>query len=388
MARDLILIAISLFTWGLGESAFFSFQPLYLQQLGADPLRIGAILGGYGLAATLAHIPAGYIADRLGRRPVMVAAWIVGAVTTWIMALATSLPVFVAGMLLYSTTSFVIAPLNSYVAAARGRWSVGRVLTLVSACYNAGAVLGPSLGGMIGERFGYRMIFLGAAIVFAVSTLVILLIRPQPVDAPHPGERGSNLLRNHRYVYFVLAYFLATFAMYLPQPLSPNFLQNQRSLGLAQIGQLYSISSFGIVVLNLALGQFNARLGFLISQIAVGLFALILWREYGFAWYGLAYFLMGGFRSARTLATAQIRFLVSQANMGLAFGVAETVTAIALFLAPPMAGYFYNYDPLMIYALSVAAIAFSILVSAILSRGISAPQMVDEKIPISLRESG
>ena len=149
MARDLILIAISLFTWGLGESAFFSFQPLYLQQLGADPLRIGAILGGYGLAATLAHIPAGYIADRLGRRPVMVAAWIVGAVTTWIMALATSLPVFVAGMLLYSTTSFVIAPLNSYVAAARGRWSVGRVLTLVSACYNAGAVLGPSLRNVV-----------------------------------------------------------------------------------------------------------------------------------------------------------------------------------------------------------------------------------------------
>ena len=56
MARDLILIAISLFTWGLGESAFFSFQPLYLQQLGADPLRIGAILGGYGLAATLAQL--------------------------------------------------------------------------------------------------------------------------------------------------------------------------------------------------------------------------------------------------------------------------------------------------------------------------------------------
>ena len=79
MARDLILVAISLFTWGLGEGAFLSFQPLYLQQLGADPLRIGAILGGYGLAATLAHIPAGYIADRLGRRPVMWAAWIVGA---------------------------------------------------------------------------------------------------------------------------------------------------------------------------------------------------------------------------------------------------------------------------------------------------------------------
>jgi len=381
MARDLILIAISLFTWGLGEGAFLSFQPLYLQQLGADPLRIGAILGGYGLAASLAHIPAGYIADRLGRRPVMWAAWIIGALTIWIMALAKSLPAFVVGALLYSMTSFVIAPLNSYVAAAHGEWSVGRVLTLVSASYNAGAVLGPALGGMIGERFGYRTIFLVAAIIIIVSTFVILFIRPQPVDAPHPEEKGKNLLRNNRYVFFVLAYFIATFAMYLPQPLSPNFLQNQRSLGLAQIGQLYSISSLGIVVLNLVLGQLNARLGFLIGQVAVGLFALILWQRDGFVWYGLAYFLMGGFRSARTLATAQIRSIVSKSNMGLAFGLAETFTAFALFLAPFLAGYLYDRDPLKIYALSLAAIAFSVVVSVFLSSGFSAPHMPEEKLP-------
>ncbi|MGW8251084.1 MAG: MFS transporter, partial [Anaerolineales bacterium] len=70
MNRDLSLIAASLMVWGLGEGAFFSFQPLYLQQLGADPIAIGAILGAYGIAQTLAHIPAGYLADRFGRRPV------------------------------------------------------------------------------------------------------------------------------------------------------------------------------------------------------------------------------------------------------------------------------------------------------------------------------
>jgi MFS family permease len=381
MGRDLILLSLSLFTWGLGEGAFLSFQPLYLQQLGADPLHIGAILGGYGLAATLAHIPAGYIADRLGRRPVLWAAWILGILTTWIMALATSLPVFVTGMLLYSMTSFVIAPLNSYVAAAHGKWSVGRVLTLVSASYNAGAVLGPTLGGIIGERFGFRTIFLVAASIFIVSTLVILFIRKQPVDAPHPEEKGKNLLRNNRYVYFLLAYFLATFAMYLPQPLSPNFLQNQRSLGLVQIGQLYSISSIGIVIFNLVLGQINARLGFLIGQVAVGFFALALWRSHGIIWYGMAYFLLGGFRSARTLATAQIRSIVSKSNMGLAFGLAETLTAMALFLAPPLAGFLYDRNPLSIYFLSLVLIAGSVLVSAILSSSSSSPNRAEEKLP-------
>jgi MFS family permease len=67
--------------------------------------------------------------------------------------------------------------------------------------------------------------------------------------------------------------------------------------------------------------------------------------------------------------------------MGLAFGLAETVTAIALFLAPPLAGYLYGRDPLTIYAVSLLVIAISVLVSAIISTGFSAPQMVEEKLP-------
>ena len=35
MTRDLILVALSRFPWGLGEGIFF--QPIYLRQLGADP---------------------------------------------------------------------------------------------------------------------------------------------------------------------------------------------------------------------------------------------------------------------------------------------------------------------------------------------------------------
>ena len=46
MSRDLILVAISLFTWGIGEGMFYMFQPLYLQQWGASPILIGALLGG------------------------------------------------------------------------------------------------------------------------------------------------------------------------------------------------------------------------------------------------------------------------------------------------------------------------------------------------------
>lgn len=69
--RDLYLVALSLFIWGIGEGLFYIFQPLYIQKLGADPILIGTVLGINAVGMTLSQIPAGYLADRVGRRPVM-----------------------------------------------------------------------------------------------------------------------------------------------------------------------------------------------------------------------------------------------------------------------------------------------------------------------------
>ncbi len=79
MSRDLILLGFSLMTWGVGEGMFFIFQPLYLQQLGANPVTIGAIFGAAGIAMTVAHIPAGHLADRIGRKPLLLASWILAS---------------------------------------------------------------------------------------------------------------------------------------------------------------------------------------------------------------------------------------------------------------------------------------------------------------------
>lgn len=364
MNRDLVLVALSLAVWGLGEGAFFSFQPLYLQQLGAEPITIGAILGGYGIAQTLAHIPAGYLSDRVGRRPLMRAAWVFGFVSTGLMALATTLPIFVAGMLLYGMTMFVVSPLNSYVTAARGRLGVGRALTMISAAYNIGAILGPLLGGWLGDKYGFRSIFSVAALIFGISTLLIFFIRPQPVEVRSNLQGGDKILNNRPYLRFMSLVFLAAFAMYLPQPLAPNFLQNERGLSLVQIGQLYSISSVGVVIGNLLLGSLEHRLGYLLGQVLVGLFAAILWQQTGMVWYGLAFLFVGGYRTARSLAIAQVQLLVHPANMGLAYGLSETITSSVNIVVPFIAGFLYNQNPNSIFPVSLILIAVAILANA------------------------
>ena len=75
MSIDLVLLFISLFTWGIGEGLFFFFQPIYLGQLGANTMTIATVFSGFGLAMMLAHIPAGYLADRIGRKPLLIASW-------------------------------------------------------------------------------------------------------------------------------------------------------------------------------------------------------------------------------------------------------------------------------------------------------------------------
>jgi MFS family permease len=95
--RNLVFIAVALLLWGFGEGMFFNFQPIYLKSLGSDEQQIGLILGAFGAAMAVTHIPAGRLADRIGRRPLIWAAWVMGLVSTVVMALARELPLFVVG---------------------------------------------------------------------------------------------------------------------------------------------------------------------------------------------------------------------------------------------------------------------------------------------------
>lgn len=363
MSPALILLSAALFTWGVGEGAFIYFQPLYLQELGANPLLIGSILGGAGLAMTVTHVPAGYLADKIGRRPMLRAAWVFGLASAWLMAAARSLPLFVAGVLLYGLTSFVIAPLNSYVTAARGNWPVGRALTTVSAMYNFGAVIGPFAGGLLAERFGLRVVYFVAAGIFIISTMIVFFLPAQPRDEHKVGSPPPNLLVNGRYLGFLGLVFFVMFAMFLPQPLTPNFLQNERGLSVALIGTLGSLVGLGNALLSLTLGRLDARLGFAAGQFLVGMFSLFIWRGEGMLFYGLAYFLLGGYRAARPLATAQVRTLVHKSQMGLAYGMAETVNSLPGVLAPPLAGYLYTLEPALIYPISLGLIAAALVLT-------------------------
>jgi DHA1 family tetracycline resistance protein-like MFS transporter len=365
MNPSLLWISIALFTWGIGEGMFYMFQPFYLSQLGADPIMIGYILGAAGFAMVVAHIPAGYLSDRIGRRPLLITAWLIGILATWSMALAPSLPFFVAGLLLYGFTAFVSSPLNSYVTAARGNWTVGRALTLISATFNLGTVLGPFTGGWIGQHYGLRSVYFAAGALFIISTFFVIMIAPQARDHHDPTIPRPGLLTNKRYISFLGLGLVVMMALYLPQPFTPKFLQDVRGLSLESIGLLGTIGGIGNTVLSILLGFLDARLGFILGQVSVGIYSVLIWQMNGYNWFAISYFLLGGFRASRSLFMAQIRPLVHESQMGLAYGISESVLGLTGIIAPILAGFLYQRDKASIYPLACLAIIACIFFSLI-----------------------
>ncbi len=366
MNRNLLFIILSLFTWGMGEGLFLYFQPIYMQQLGADPILIGGILGVTGVAMALAQIPSGVLADKVGSRGLMWASWILGAISAAMMALAHSLPLFAAGIILYGASGFAIAPMNRYITGVRGKFTVGRSLTLVSGLYNLGAVIGPVTGGLIAQKYGFRTIYWISTIIFVLSTVLILFIEKNPPqhheDAQSTSSRGIR--KNAVFIGFTAIVFFLMFALYLPFPLTPNFLENQQGFSSSTIGILGTVGSLGNAITMLVLGTLRPIAGFMVGQVMVaGMSALFMLGNTPL-WFGAGYFLFAGFRLSKSMVLAFARPLVHPSEIGLAYGILETVNSVAIILAPVVAGFLYDYSPVMVYRVALIAMLITIIVSA------------------------
>ena len=88
MSRDIKLVTLALFLWGSGEGLFVYILPLYMEQLGATPQEVGAVLGLAAFLAACSFIPGGMLADRFDAKKIMVWGWAIGAVASLGMGLA------------------------------------------------------------------------------------------------------------------------------------------------------------------------------------------------------------------------------------------------------------------------------------------------------------
>ncbi len=365
MNRALWLIALSMFAWGVGDGMFLNFQPLYLQQLGADPIRIGAILGLAQAVATLSHLLGGALTTRVGAKRVILAGTTIGVSGAWMMFLASNLWVFTIALAFFYFSWMEVVALSSYITRVHREWTFTRTITYVFAGYHLGSIIGPSVGGHVASEAGIRTVIGLAAAVFTITPISLSLLPAAP-GKPDPGAaRYRELLSNPALLRLVPLMMFAMLALFLNWPLTPNFLQNVRQVGLSKIGLFGSINALGGLLLSLILGRIAPFPAFLVAQASVLGASTLLWIGSSASWYGLGYFLAAGYRVANTLALALARPLLREVEVGVAYGILHAGMGASVLLAAPLAGLLYNLRPSLPYPVSAALIALSILLFAV-----------------------
>ncbi len=365
MPRDLGILTVSNFIWGLGEGLFIFFYPLSLQRWQIDSVQIGAVLSFLGVIMALVQAPAGYLSDRFGTRPMIRAAMILGVIAAGMMAMAESLPFFVAGLIVYTVTSFIVAPLNSYITHMRGSWSAQRGISFVAASFQVGEIVGPMLGGWIAQTAGLTMVFRYSAGLFLIATVIVFFAR-RPVVPQETQESGAapvNPLANRRFLGLLVIIFLTIVALSTPQQLTSVYLQDVHRLSLQQIGLTGTFAGIGGAITLVALGSVPALAGMIAGQVLLSLFCFFMWRGQTAAVFYTGYLFAGGSSLYRSMAAAAVRPLVRTSDVGLAYGLVETGNALAGILAPLVAGFLYHNQPESVYTISLIALVVMIAIT-------------------------
>ncbi len=367
--RDLGVVAIGMLFWGLGEGLFIFFYPLSIQRWDADTVQIGAILSMLGVTMALVQVPAGYLSDRFGPRLLIRAGLIVGVIAAVIMGFAQELPIFIVGLVAYTLTSFIGAPLNSYITRKRGDWSVQRAITFVSGAAQVGGILGPILGGLIAQTFGLAVVFRYSAGIFLAATIIIFFARKSVTQQEESESivQRLNPLRNPRFIGLIVLIFITIIAISTPQQLTSVYLQDIHHLSLQQIGTTGTFAGIGAAVIMFTLGNLRAPLGMIVGQLLIGLFAFFIWRGESVSVFYCGYLFIGGYRLYRSMAMAVARPMVMTSHVGLAYGLVETGNALAVILAPLAAGFLYDHKPVSVYTVSLILLGITIASTMLLA---------------------
>ena len=196
--RDNFLILVSMLLWGPGEGLWFYVQPLYVKSLGANSLEIGFVLSLAPVLMVLILVPAGILADRYGRKRIIVGGSVMGTVAALLLAASRDWRQSIVGLALYWGSTACLPAVHAYVAHASDRKDLNRNFSLMYAAFAVGLIVFPTVGGFLAEQAGFPMVFLVAAIFFAISTLAVVAIREQPqcfcLPGAVPGPAGRPLL--------------------------------------------------------------------------------------------------------------------------------------------------------------------------------------------------
>ena len=136
-------------------------------------------VSGYFLTITAVLPVFGRLADRVGRTRILTTGLVLFVVASLLAALSPSFPWLIAARTLQGVgASMFMATIMATAVTAFPPEERGRVLGLLTSVVAAGTVVGPALGGLLTDAFGWRSIFLVNVPVGLLGAVGILVLLP------------------------------------------------------------------------------------------------------------------------------------------------------------------------------------------------------------------
>lgn len=143
------------------------------QVVGLSEQAIGALFMAIVLAVAVATVPAGRLADRIGKRRLVAVGMLLGSLGMWMMSFSGRLAeMVVAGVLLGSSYALSVPAWLALVSEMAPPGRLGLALGASETAQGLGLVVGPLLGGILWDEVGPRTPFLASAIVLTAGTAI------------------------------------------------------------------------------------------------------------------------------------------------------------------------------------------------------------------------
>jgi MFS transporter, DHA1 family, tetracycline resistance protein len=138
----------------------------------------GWLFFSYALMQFLCAPLIGNLSDRFGRRPVLILSLAMLGVDYLITGLAPTITLLFVGRILSGMAGAAYPTANAYIADVSPPEKRAANFGLVGAAFGVGFVLGPALGGFVGEHFGLRApFFVAAGFSFANALFGLFVLR-------------------------------------------------------------------------------------------------------------------------------------------------------------------------------------------------------------------
>jgi MFS transporter, DHA1 family, multidrug resistance protein len=365
---------ISLIGFGFG----LPFIPFYIQDLGItdpDALKFwtGLLAAGPGVAFAVMSPVWGFLADRYGKKLMLLRAMIGGVVVMIGLGLSRDITGVLIFRILQGVLTGTVASSAVLVASGTPDNRLSYALGFVSSSTFIGYSLGPAAGGLIAERFGYRMsFFIGAGILFIGLLLVIFLIEEPTSELPEmQAEKKSSKIDEKQKIltpvilWLFCLFFFIKLTRTLPTPFLPLYVQELRG-AIKGSARVTGFISGGIGVVSALSGLTLARLGDRFNRSALLTLLLgcgavlsgLLFFTSSLMWLAvvlmLVFFFIGGVEPLLMSITSE---KVTSGRRGALFGL-QTMFGSLAWIVSPMMGSWIS----IAYSVRTIFLSFSILV--------------------------